>query len=95
MHKESVRAAVIQPGEEKVSRDPFAIFTGLMGGLQRRWTHNLLRGVQEEDERQHALQQGEILIKYTRENIFKKGYLPLDTFKPQLCFIALCNPIQL
>lgn len=51
-HKESVRAAIIQPGEEKVSWDPFAIFMGLMGGLQRRWSHNLLRGVQEEDERQ-------------------------------------------
>lgn len=31
MHKESVRAGVIQTGEEKVSRDPFTIFRGLMG----------------------------------------------------------------
>lgn len=31
MREENVRAGVIQPGEEKVSRDPFAIFRGLMG----------------------------------------------------------------
>lgn len=52
MHKESVRAGVIQPGEEKVSRDPSAIFRGLMRGLQRRRSQNLLRRAREEDERQ-------------------------------------------
>lgn len=31
IHRKSVRSGVIHPGEEKVSRDPFSIFRGLMG----------------------------------------------------------------
>lgn len=34
-------------------------------------------------------------VRSIREKKFRREYPPLDTFKPQLCSIALCNHIQL
>lgn len=44
MHRENVRSVVTQPGEEKVSRDPFSIFRGLRGITEKMELESSQRG---------------------------------------------------
>lgn len=44
MNRENVRSAVTQPGEEKMSRDPFSIFRGLRGITEKMELESSQRG---------------------------------------------------
>lgn len=62
IHEESVRDGVIQPREEKVSRDPFAIFRGLMGDYREDGPRVFSEGHQKRMSQQRHCSKGKFSL---------------------------------